>query len=157
MKKKKNRLQQHRLPLHGDGDEKTVIHTDGAARGNPGRAGIGVVLKYDDEHTEEIKSYLGVRTSNQAEYEALIAALKKAKEQRKSYLHIFSDSQLIVNQINGKWRVKNPNIVGLYREARELIRGFSNVAVTHVRRELNTEADRLANEAIDDYLNEAGE
>ncbi len=154
MKKKRTKSQQPRLPFHHSGGEKTIIYTDGASRGNPGNAGIGVILKSDNKSIEKIKSYLGIRTNNQAEYEALITALKKVN---KSHLHIFTDSLLLANQITGKWRVKNPNLGPLYKKAKELISGFEHVSIIHIGREQNKEADRLANEAIDGYLNRSGE
>jgi ribonuclease HI len=150
--KKRTRLQQHRLPLGGEDDEKTVIYTDGASRGNPGDAGIGVVFQSGKTVVEKIKLYIGKKTNNQAEYEALITALEKAKELGKSHLHIFTDSQLLANQITGKWQVKDQHLGKLHRKAKDLIRNFEDFTITHIRREQNREADRLANQAIDDYL-----
>ena len=143
---------------HGDDSPPvTLIYTDGASRGNPGRAGIGVVLRSDGALLGTIKAYIGIRTNNQAEYEALIAALKKARELGSRRLHIFTDSQLLANQVNGLWKIKDPTLRGLYEKARSLMRDFDSVTVTHVRRDLNKEADRLANEAIDDYIDRVGE
>lgn len=140
-----------------EGGEKTEIFIDGASRGNPGIAGIGVLIRVDGVLIEEIRVHIGIRTNNQAEYEALLAALRKAKELKKSRIHVFSDSLLLANQINGLWRVKDASIRKLFAQARELLGGFDEVTVTHIRRELNTEADRLANEGIDDYLITSGE
>ncbi len=144
-------------PPGGDSPPVTLIYTDGASRGNPGRAGIGVVLRSDGALLGTIKAYIGIRTNNQAEYEALIAALKKARELGSRRLQIFTDSQLLANQVNGLWKIKDPTLRGLYEKVRSLMRGFDSVTVTHVRRELNKEADRLANEAIDDYIDKVGE
>ncbi|MCH8028565.1 MAG: ribonuclease HI family protein [Candidatus Dadabacteria bacterium] len=135
-----------------EGGEKTEIFIDGASRGNPGIAGIGVTIRVNEVPTEEIRAHIGTRTNNQAEYEALLAALRKAKELKRSRIHVFSDSLLLANQINGLWRVKDADIRKLYLQAKELLGGFDEVTLTHIRRELNAEADRLANEAIDDYL-----
>ncbi len=135
-----------------EGGEKTEIFIDGASRGNPGIAGIGVTIRVNEVPTEEIRAHIGTRTNNQAEYEALLAALRKAKELKRSRIHVFSDSLLLANQINGLWRVKDADIRKLYLQAKELLGGFDEVNLTHIRRELNAEADRLANEAIDDYL-----
>ncbi|MEE9252746.1 MAG: ribonuclease HI family protein [Thermodesulfobacteriota bacterium] len=135
-----------------EGGEKTEIFIDGASRGNPGIAGIGVTIRVNEVPTEEIRAHIGIRTNNQAEYEALLAALRKAKELKRSRIHVFSDSLLLANQINGLWRVKDADIRKLYLQAKELLGGFDEVTLTHIRRELNAEADRLANEAIDDYL-----
>lgn len=155
--KKRTRLQQHRLPLIGDDEEKTVIYTDGAARGNPGDAGIGIVFQSGNTVIEKIKLYIGEKTNNQAEYEALIAALEKAKELQKPHLHVFTDSLLLANQITGKWKVRDENLGKLHKKAKDLIRNFKNFTITHIRREQNREADRLANQAIDDYLKSRGE
>jgi ribonuclease HI len=130
----------------------TRIYIDGASRGNPGASGLGVLIKDREGNIRRIKRYLGILTNNQAEYEALIAALKAAKELKKSHLKIYTDSLLLANQINGVWRVHNPKIRALHKKAKELISEFEGVEIKHIPRELNREADRLANEAIDEYF-----
>ncbi len=127
------------------------IYIDGASRGNPGRSGAGIFIKDTNGGIQSIKKYLGILTNNQAEYEALINALRAAKELKKTHLKIYSDSLLLVNQINGTWRVRDSNIQALFKKAKSLIKGFKQVEIHHISRELNKEADRLANAAIDEY------
>jgi ribonuclease HI len=129
-----------------------VIHIDGAARGNPGEAGIGVLIKEENGGSRAVKKYLGTRTNNQAEYTALITALESAREYKDREIRIFTDSLLLANQMNGLWKVKHPEIKELYGKAKGLIEGFRRVTIKHIPREENTEADRLANLAIDEYL-----
>jgi ribonuclease HI len=133
--------------------ESTVeIYIDGASRGNPGNSGLGVLIKDKQGNIHQIKKPLGILTNNQAEYEALITALESAKKLQKSHLKIYTDSLLLANQVNGIWRVSNPKIANFYKKARALMAEFEQVEINHIPRELNREADRLANEAIDDYL-----
>lgn len=127
------------------------IYIDGASRGNPGRSGAGIFIKDTNGGIQSIKKYLGILTNNQAEYEALINALRAAKELKKTHLKIYSDSLLLVNQINGSWRARDSNIQALFKKAKGLIKGFKQVEIHHIPRELNKEADRLANAAIDEY------
>ncbi|NCN22290.1 ribonuclease HI family protein [Candidatus Falkowbacteria bacterium] len=132
---------------------KIIIYSDGGARGNPGPAGIGAVL-YDENKNllAEISSYLGVATNNQAEYKALIAALKKAKELGAKELDCFLDSELVVKQLKREYKVKNAELAPLFLEIHNLSLSFEKINYTHIRRELNKEADRLANEAMDRAL-----
>lgn len=127
-----------------------VVYTDGAARGNPGPAGIGYVI-YDAEGNRlaEDAAYLGETTNNVAEYTALLRALARALELSSGPLQVYSDSELMVRQLNGEYRVKQPHLVPLHEEARKLLARFTLVRVTHVPREKNKEADRLSNEGID--------
>lgn len=136
----------------GSAESTAEIYIDGASRGNPGKSGLGVLIKDKQGNIHKIKKFLGTLTNNQSEYKALIAALEAAKELKKNRLKIYTDSLLLTNQINGNWRVSNPQITALHREAKGLITGFKHVEVNHVPRELNREADKLANEAIDEYL-----
>lgn len=130
---------------------KLVIYTDGAARGNPGPAGIGVVIKNDKgEVLHEISSFLGQATNNVAEYNALITALEKAVTLNAQQVELFTDSELVVKQIKGEYRVKNEGLKPLYRKAKDLIQQLGNFTITHVPREKNMEADRLANQGIDE-------
>ena len=133
--------------------EAAEIYIDGASRGNPGSSAIGVVIIDSKGKKHEIKRYLGIHTNNQAEYHALIAARASAKRLKKKILTIFTDSQLLANQVNRLWKVRDPGIKILYREALGLISYFEEVNVSHIPRDLNREADRLANEALDDYHN----
>ena len=129
---------------------KIIIYTDGGSRGNPGPAGIGVVL-YNEakERIAEISKYLGETTNNQAEYRALIIALKKAKDLGAKELDVFLDSELVVKQLNREYKVKNKDLAPLFLEVYNLSLNFSKITFTHIYREKNQEADRLANEAMD--------
>jgi probable phosphoglycerate mutase len=126
-----------------------VASVDGGSRGNPGPAGYGVYIQCDDGTVVELKAPLGVATNNVAEYNGLLAALRWAVDHRVSTLHVRADSELIVKQMKGVYRVKNPGLLPLHEEARALARRVGRVTFEHVRRELNTQADRLANEAMD--------
>lgn len=131
----------------------TEIYIDGASRGNPGESGIGILIIDERGSISEIKNYIGIETNNQAEYKALIKALETAKELKKDKLKIFTDSLLVANQINGKWKVKHLEIKTLFQRVKELTQNFSDFQITHIPRENNQEADRLANEAINEYSN----
>lgn len=129
------------------------MHVDGAARGNPGPAGIGGVVT--DETGGELLSiseYIGETTNNIAEYTALVFILQSLSKFRASELKIFSDSELLVNQMNGTYKVKNQNLKVYFGWAKALLRPYDKVEVVHVTREQNTEADQLANAAIDRFL-----
>ncbi len=129
------------------------LFTDGASRGNPGPASIGAVLKKSSgEIIAEISEYLGETTNNQAEYKALLAGLQKALEHKIHHLEVFLDSELVVKQIQGKYKVKHPEMIPLYQKVKILLKKFPQVSVTHVRREKNKEADKLANLALDNRL-----
>ncbi len=124
---------------------------DGASRGNPGQAGCGAVI-YDENGAviDELFTYLGTTTNNVAEYQGLLMGLKAAIKRGAKRLKIQSDSELLVRQLNGVYRVKNENLKLLHQEAVELLGRFDAFGVTHVRREFNRVADRLANRAIDE-------
>lgn len=127
------------------------LHIDGASRGNPGEAAFGVHVQTPAGETRaELYGYLGRTTNNVAEYQALIHALRWARSRGARRVRVFSDSELVVRQINGQYRVKHPGMQPLHREAQALLRGFDEASVSHVRRELNREADRLANRALDE-------
>jgi ribonuclease HI len=143
---------QDSLPFGKNSEESVEIYIDGAARGNPGESGIGVLIKDETGKTSEIKKYLGTRTNNQAEYTALITALESSNEHRGKKINIYTDSLLLANQMNGLWKVKHPEISVLNKKAKELLKNFKEVTIRHIPRELNGEADRLANLAIDEYL-----
>ena len=127
------------------------IYIDGAARGNPGESGIGVLIKETEGNRREIKKYLGITTNNQAEYTALITALESAQDLRDRPIRVFTDSMLVANQINGLWKVKHSEIIPLNNQAKNLFKNFNNISIEHIPREQNSEADRLANQAIDEY------
>ncbi len=131
-------------------DMKVKLYTDGAARGNPGPAGIGAVIKDDGGRlVREIYKYLGEATNNQAEYVALIEGLKGSLKYGAKEVEVFADSELMVRQLNGEYRVKNQGLKPLYKEVVELLQKFNKYTISHVRREFNKEADSLANKAID--------
>ena len=127
-----------------------TAHIDGGARGNPGPAGFGVVL-YDEggRKVAELSEYLGKQTNNYAEYSGLLAALAYALQHGCSSLKVFSDSELMVKQIKGQYKVNNPALKELHGKARSMINRFDSFTITHVLREKNRDADRLANQAMD--------
>ena len=127
-----------------------VAHVDGGARGNPGPAGYGVVIEdRQGKPIAELSRYLGHRTNNFAEYSGLIAALNYVVDHQLSALRVLSDSELMVRQMNGVYKVRSPELRPLYEEAKRLARHLQWFRIEHVRREKNAEADRLANEAMD--------
>lgn len=132
-------------------DEKQIIaHIDGGSRGNPGPAAYAVVVNSEDgTRLASLSKYLGHATNNVAEYNGLLAALDYALERNYRRLKIITDSELMARQINGQYKVKNPNLKVLYDRAQTLIAQFAAFRIEHVRREHNREADRLANEAMD--------
>jgi ribonuclease HI len=127
-----------------------IAHIDGGARGNPGPAGYGVVL--EDEKGRKVASlseYLGHRTNNYAEYSGLLAALQYAVDHGHKTLKVISDSELMVRQLRGQYKVKNPTLIELHRRAKDLIAKLDHFDIGHVLRGKNREADKLANEAMD--------
>jgi ribonuclease HI len=127
-----------------------IVYTDGAARGNPGPAGAGaLVLDAEGRRVAEVDEYLGEATNNVAEYRALLLGLACAREVGAREIEVRADSELLVKQMNGEYRVRSPQLLVLHRRARRLERAFESVAYVHVRRAANTDADRLANRAID--------
>ncbi len=124
------------------------IYIDGGSRGNPGPAGAGIIIETN------IKNYnfsipLGQQTNNYAEYEALLFALKKAGKLKLVNLTIYSDSELLVNQMKGIYKVKSHNLINSYEKAKKLSLNFKNIKFIHIPREKNKEADELANIAMD--------
>jgi ribonuclease HI len=129
------------------------VHIDGASRGNPGPAGIGVLfLAPDGAVVEQLHRGIGTATNNVAEYSALIVALERAAAMGVKDLEVYSDSELLVRQLEGRYQVKHPALRPLYATAREHIAAFRHFAIHHVPRELNAEADALANLGIDQAL-----
>ena len=135
----------------GPAPDELQIHIDGGSRGNPGEAGYGVYVQDGrGGDVARLYGYLGTATNNVAEYQGLISALRFASEQGARRVRIFSDSELVVRQVEGRYKVKHASMVPLHREAMGLLRRFAQWSVTHVRREENKEADRLANRALDE-------
>jgi len=133
--------------------KKLIIYTDGGARNNPGPAGIGAVLMDESKKiVAEISEYIGVATNNQAEYKAVIAALEKAKELKAEELDFYLDSELVVKQLKREYRVRDKDLAPLFLQIYNLSLSFRKLNFTHVRRELNKEADRLVNLAIDKFI-----
>ena len=130
--------------------KEVTVFIDGASRGNPGEAGCGAVIYGVKDKPVYLTRYLGHATNNVAEYNALILALEKLKELNVKEIQINSDSLLLVSQLNGKYAVKNPNIRKLFRVYTSLAVHFDKITAKHIPRELNREADRLANLAIDE-------
>jgi len=127
-----------------------ISYTDGGARGNPGPAGIGVVLQDKTGQTiGEWSEFLGVATNNQAEYKALLLALQQAVALGVVELDCRLDSELVVKQLKGEYKVKHPDLKPLFEQAKSLISQIKNVSFKHIRRELNKQADQLANQAMD--------
>ncbi|MCZ2342831.1 MAG: ribonuclease HI family protein [Bacteroidales bacterium] len=133
-----------------------TVHIDGAARGNPGPAAYALSLQRPGQPVIEAAQPMGTATNNVAEYTALVRALEVAAEQGIRELQVFSDSELLVKQMNGEYRVKSPDLQELYREASALRKEFDRVTLTHVRRSENSRADFLCNEALDGRPRQAG-
>ncbi|WP_052045338.1 ribonuclease HI family protein [Caloranaerobacter azorensis] len=129
---------------------KAIIHTDGGSRGNPGLAGIGVII-YDESKNVvlELSQYIGIQTNNVAEYKALVRALELSYEMGIKDVEFYMDSELVVKQIKGEYKVKNERMKLFYEIANSLISQFDNFSIHHVRRERNKKADELANLAMD--------
>jgi ribonuclease HI len=128
-----------------------LLMVDGAARGNPGKAGCGAAIC--DENgviVKELSRYLGQSTNNVAEYEALLMGLEALIALGKKKVRVQSDSELMVRQLNGLYRVRDPKLQSLYNRARDLLRLFDHYTILHVRREANKLADQLANRGIDE-------
>jgi len=130
--------------------KKLIVYTDGGSRGNPGPAAIGAVLNNEKgERVAEVSDYIGETTNNQAEYKAVIAAIAKAKELGAEELQFFLDSELVVKQLNREYKVRDKDLAPLFMKIYNAMMGFKKVTFKHVRREFNTEADKLVNAALD--------
>jgi ribonuclease HI len=128
---------------------KITAWVDGASRGNPGPAGYGVFMKTGSGDIIEISGFLGTTTNNVAEYSGLLEALEVAHEEGADDVEIISDSELLVKQMLGLYRVKHPNLIPMHRQAKTLAHKFGHFAIRHTLRAGNKDADRLANEAVD--------
>jgi ribonuclease HI len=127
-----------------------TAHVDGGARGNPGPAGYGVSIQdAAGNPVAELSDYLGLRTNNYAEYQGLIAALRYAIQNHIKALKVVSDSELMVRQMKGIYKVRHPELRKLYEQAQQLARQLQHFEIRHALREHNQIADRLANEAMD--------
>lgn len=128
------------------------IFIDGASKGNPGPSGVGVVICYQGETVKNIAEYIGNATNNISEYTALIYALREALKMKAEVLKIKTDSQLLQRQLTKVYKVKSPNILGLYNQVLHLLSGFREVSFVAIPRELNKGADKLATKAIKEKL-----
>jgi ribonuclease HI len=137
--------------------EQATMHIDGASRGNPGKAAYAVVLARPGLPVVEEADTIGTASNNVAEYTALVEGLSLAHELGVKALQVYSDSELMVKQMNGEYKVKNDDLRALYEEASNLRRQFDKVTITHVRREQNKRADLIGNEALDGRPRRRGE
>ena len=125
------------------------VYVDGAARGNPGPAGIGVVIKDGPKLIEEIGAYIGKSTNNIAEYMALVRGLEEVLIRGYRSASFYSDSELLVKQLNGEYKVKHENLIPLHYHVLTLVDRMKDFSIKHVTREKNEHADKMANEGID--------
>lgn len=131
-----------------------VVNVDGGARGNPGPAAIGVVLRDGEGQVlEEVGETIGEATNNVAEYRALLRGIELAKDHGAGDLELVGDSELVVRQVEGRYKVKNAGMRELHAEVVGALRGFASWSIRHVRRAENADADRLVNEALDGVRN----
>jgi probable phosphoglycerate mutase len=127
-----------------------VINVDGGARGNPGPAGYGAYVRDAAGNTvAELSEFIGIATNNVAEYRGLLAGLEYAREHQAHEVKVYSDSELIVKQMHGEYKVKSPDLKPLYEQVRRLASDLAKFSIHHVPRERNADADRLANQAMD--------
>jgi ribonuclease HI len=139
--------------LWHEGPEKISVYIDGCARGNPGHAGCGLIIK-DTEGRILVKKarYVGIRTNNVAEYTALIDGLREAVDLGAQELTVVTDSELVMRQMTGEYKVKDVKLKELFAEAQRLSRCFSSAKFVHVERKNNKDADSLANDAVESFL-----
>jgi len=128
---------------------KVILYADGGARGNPGPAAVAVVLINERGIKKTFSKYIGQATNNQAEYQALIFGLEKAKQLKASELDCYLDSELIVNQINRRYKIKNRELGSLFIKVWNLSQGFRKINFYYISRDKNKEADRLVNKTLD--------
>jgi ribonuclease HI len=129
-----------------------TVNVDGGARGNPGPAAIGVVVRGDGEVLAEVGETIGEATNNVAEYRALLRGIELAAGHGADELELIGDSELVVRQVEGRYKVKNAGMKELHEEVKRALRGFDSWSIRHVRRAENADADRLVNQALDGAL-----
>ena len=135
-------------------ESKFIMNFDGCSKGNPGLAGVGAVIYCLDDEIWSGSLFLGKNaTNNQSEYTGLIFGLQQAIDMKIKTLMVKGDSQLVINQMTGKYKCNSENIIELYKKAKELEKEFEKIYFVHVLRNLNKRADQLSNEAIKDYIN----
>jgi ribonuclease HI len=136
-------------------EQKILVHTDGGSRGNPGPAALGVTLEGDKIGVKGYKHYLGVKTNNEAEYEAVVFALQKIKQLigkvavKITRVEVHADSELVVRQLNGEYKIENEKLQPLWLKIWNEKLEFAGVTFRHIPREQNAAADKLVNEALD--------
>ena len=123
------------------------IHIDGASEGNPGPAGIGVIITQNAEILKNLSVYLGIQTNNVAEYMALIFGLQEALILDANSVKVYTDSELLYRQVNNEYKIKSPNLIGLYNQAKHLLSAFDSAEVKYISRNNNRGADKLAKQA----------
>lgn len=129
---------------------KFIVNTDGGARGNPGPAAVGILIKdLTSGNIEKIGKYLGIATNNIAEYAALKIALEKLMDKNAEQVQCFLDSELVVKQLNGEYKVKDENLKIIWLEIKKLETNFKSISYTHIPRAKNKEADKIVNEVLD--------
>jgi len=128
--------------------KKLELFIDGACKGNPGPGGAGIVILSEGRIVKEFSRYIGQTTNNIAEYTALIFGLQESLVLRADSVHVNTDSQLLYCQMTGEYKVKHPNIIGLYNQAVHLSKGFKEFSIKHVPRAFNSQADKLATQAV---------
>jgi ribonuclease HI len=129
-----------------------TVNVDGGARGNPGPAAIGVVVRDGGEVLDEVGETIGAATNNVAEYRALLKGIELAAAHGATGLELIGDSELVVRQVEGRYKVKNAGMKELHEEVKRALRDFDSWSIRHVRRAENADADRLVNEALDGVL-----
>ena len=142
--------QEHLFPERSATKALPTAHIDGGARGNPGPAAYGVVMRDGDGKVlAELGKYLGAQTNNYAEYSGLLAALEYAQQHGFTAMKVFSDSELLVKQIKGQYKVSSPILRPLFDQAKKMIAHLQHFSIQHVFREQNRDADRLVNKVLD--------
>jgi ribonuclease HI len=137
-------------PSHRSASHAIKANIDGGARGNPGPSAYGVIVRdAKGEVIAELSDYLGIQTNNYAEYSGLLAALDFAVREKHVSLKVLSDSELLVRQMQGRYKVKSPGLIDLYDRARALVRKLEHFSIEHVLRQYNKEADALVNQVLD--------
>jgi ribonuclease HI len=137
-------------PAHRPATNAIKANIDGGARGNPGPAAYGVIVRdAKGEIIAELSDYLGIQTNNYAEYSGLLAALDFAVREKHLSLKVLSDSELLVRQMQGRYKVKSPGLIDLYDRARALVRKLDHFSIDHVLRQYNKDADSLVNQVLD--------
>ncbi|MCL0037426.1 ribonuclease HI family protein [Thermodesulfovibrionales bacterium] len=132
---------------HHNSFPKAILFCDGASSGNPGYSGIGILMIIGNREYR-ISAHIGIATNNIAEYTALIKGIQEAKKHGVAVVDIHTDSELVVRQIKGQYRVKSRNLIRLYEEVISLLKGFKSYSIIHIPREKNAEADALAKSAV---------